>query len=207
VTRLLPLFLLLTACVEDLDPNTEDPGDEPGDTATDDTGDTEEQTDPRGILEDFGDDDEAFAEVNASDSTVWVHLDLDTPAWVDEGDPAWSLRFQRYVVEVNGGVSGDGGVEVAFTNEDYDAVTRAPADGWFTDAPDGDDDNEDPDLAFDTWWDYEVTTHTLTPAAGTWFVRSVGGETYALEFDGYYSEAGDSGYPSFRWKAVEDPVQ
>ena len=44
----------------------------------------------------------------------------------------------------------------------------------------------------------------MTPRPGTWFVRSAGGQTYALVIDAYYSEAGDAAYPKFRFKPVED---
>ena len=203
----LALPLLLAACVEDLDPNTGE------DDVTDDSG-GEERPDPDEDLDEDDsrgtvtvDGDEVTAELVATDADAWIHLDMDEPAILLDGEDTWSLRFSRYTVEVNGGVSGDGGVEVAFTDDDYDTVTAAPTDGWFTDQPDGDDDDEDPDRAFDTWWDYDSSTHVLTPAEGTWFVRSVGGQTYALVFIDYYSDAGDSGYPSIRYRPVADGAE
>ena len=194
----------LTACVEDLSEDTVD-SDALSDTDTDTDLDTDPDEDdpPTGVLSGPDDDGEVVVEVHAWDAQAWVHLDIDEPSFTD-ADGAWSLAFQRYVIAVNGGVSGDAGVEVVFVEDlAYDDVTSAPQSGWSTDAPDADDDGE-PERVFDTWYDYNPDNHVLTPRPGTWFVRSADGHTYALEILDYYSDAGDSGYPSLRYRPVDD---
>lgn len=204
IRRLLPLLLMLsTACVEDL--SVDDPEDT-GETSTD-PDDTDADTEDDGPIPvgevrftDLG-DGEMQADVNAADATQWVYVDLVDAARVEAGEP-WTLALQRYHIKLNGGVSGDGSVEAAFVPDlAFDDATEAPADGWFTDEPDADDDGE-PERAFATWWDYDPSTHVLTPKPGTWFVRDAE-QTWAVEILDYYSEFGDSGYPSFRFKGVE----
>lgn len=193
--RILSL-LLLAACVPDLAPDTDAvETDVPVETDTDE---------PGGLPAGFASDGETlFVQVDASDSERWVYLDLDAPDWTD-ADGAWSLAFRRYVVEVNGGVSGDAGVEVAFTDQPWEEARVAPSEGWGTDLADADEDGE-PERAFDAWWDYDSETHILTPVDGTWFVRSAGGGTFALQILDYYSDAGDSGVIELRYRSVEVP--
>ena len=54
---------------------------------------------------------------DATDSKKWVYYDLDNFSIVNpidpENDDAWDIAFKRFVIKVNGGVSGAGGVEVA----------------------------------------------------------------------------------------------
>lgn len=200
-----PLWILLSlmafpACVEDLSPDVD--SDDPGvDTDTD----TDEDTEAPALIALTGPEaDGSFtAKVKATSNDLWVHLDMETPEWTDEGGD-WSIAFKRYQIALNGGVSGDAGVEAVFEpGLAYEAATEAPVEGWITDVEDADDDG-DPELAFDTWYDYDASTHVLTPKPGTWFVRGLG-DTYAFEVLSYYSEAGDSGYPSVRFKPVTDP--
>lgn len=111
---LLPLALVVGAC------GTEDPEDE----VPDDHGG--EATDPG-----------TTTVIDASSDTEWVYFDLDTLTEVTEAD-GWDLGFQRETLIVNGGVNGDGGVEVSFY-EGY-AYTfgewgdQVPPHGWTTDA-------------------------------------------------------------------------
>lgn len=140
--------------------------------------------------------------VDATSASAWTHLDLETGAEAAPDGP-WDLRFQRFHISANGGVTGPGGVEVApITGRAFDAVTAAPAAGWITDAPDGDDPNLDPDYALeqgDGWYSYDFDRHTLTPRPLVWLVRSAGGATYKLRIERYYDAAGTPGWILLRW--------
>ncbi len=139
--------------------------------------------------------------VDATAAAVWTHLDLETGAEAAAGP--WDLRFQRFHISANGGVSGPGGVEVApIAGRAFDDVTAAPAAGWITDAPDGDDPNLDPDYALeqgDGWYSYDFERHTLTPRPLVWVVRSNGGATFKLRLERYYDAAGTPGWITLRW--------
>jgi len=203
MTRSLSLILLLastSACVEDLAPPSDDT--DPL-TSTDDTDDTG-QSDPDDPIVFEGPDGEGtvLADVDATDAQAWVHLDLAEPTWTQQDGP-WSLKFQRYTIALNGGVSGDGDVQAVFVPDlDFDQADQAPADGWSTDAPDADEDGE-PEYVFGEWYDYDPGTHVLTPKPGTWFVRDIDGDVWALEIVDYYSDAGDSGHPEIRFRPVD----
>lgn len=147
--------------------------------------------------------------VDATDDEAWVHIGLPSGRQVDvgesSGDDPWVLGLRRFHAKLNGGVSGDVGVEAAMLEDvRFEDITRAPADGYLSDMADGDDENEDPDYALASWYDYDVATHLLTPRPLVYVIRN--GEThYKLKFTDYYDEAGTSGHPSFLWAAIEGP--
>lgn len=92
---------------------------------------------------------------DATDESAWQHLDLDSGLSTTEG---WDLAFSRFRVRINGGVSGGGGVLVAeLVGQAFDALTRAPEEGWSAAVPDGESDD-----------DTEPTTRsTMERATGT----------------------------------------
>ncbi|MCB9766290.1 MAG: HmuY family protein [Alphaproteobacteria bacterium] len=138
---------------------------------------------------------------DATDESAWVSYDLDGAAFTE--DDAWDLGIQRYHVRLNGGVSGDAGVEAAWVEAaSLDAVTEAPADGWRTDEADADADGV-PEYAFGDWYDYDPATHLLSPKARVWVVRSGEGALWKLRITGYYDDAGSGGHPCFEWAALE----
>ncbi len=199
----LALALLIPACAPDLDPGGDD------EAAEDDSGDGDGDGD---VHDDLPDDpqmdhessgDHIITQVDATDAEVWIYMDLESGRQVDQGDDSWDLRFQRYNIAVNGGISGDADVGVAWVPEaDLEGIDTAPASGWTTDAADGDDDDEEPDLAFATWYDYDPETHILTPKSGVYVVRTADAD-YGVELLDYYSDAGTSGYPTFAWRLLD----
>lgn len=158
------------------------------------------------------DGDVTTTRVDATSDSEWIYMDLESGAQVtqdaaQDGD-AWDIAFQRFQIMVNGGVSGEGGVEVAVLESAFDDVDEAPESGFITDAPDSDvDENDDPDLAFtagDTgWYDYDLTTHTLSPRPFTYVVRTVERNVYKLAILDYYDDAGTSGFLTFEWAPLE----
>jgi hypothetical protein len=146
--------------------------------------------------------------VDASSMSDWIYLDLDAGAEVDADDATWDLAFQRFLIIVDGGVSGDGGVEVAILDGgDFAGMTAAPADGWITDAADGDDEGEEPDLALGGWYAYDPATHVLSPNDLVYVVRSNDGAYAKLQMLDYYDDAGTSGFPRFQWAPVGAPAR
>ncbi|MFK7931396.1 MAG: HmuY family protein [Myxococcota bacterium] len=194
------------ACVEDLSPTPDDSDTEDTDADTDTDTDTDTVEDGNLVLEGPGPDGEVHADIDSTDGAGWVYLDMATPEETDENG-LWSLKFQRYTLAVNGGVSGDADVQAVFVEGlAYDDAKVAPDTGWNADRPDEDEDGT-PEYVMGEWYDYDPSTHVLSPKPGTWFVRGVGGQTYAVEVLDYYSDAGDSGHPSLRYRPVQDPSQ
>jgi hypothetical protein len=146
--------------------------------------------------------------VDATDYEQWLHFDFESAGQVDEDDTGnpWDIAFRRVVIMSNGGVSGDGNVEVAIVDDtSFDEVLLPPADGWVTDIegngfirdPGGTAFNQDP------WYDYDLINHTLSPKEGRiYVVRTVEGNFFKLRMDAYYDEDAASAHPSFTWATV-----
>lgn len=130
-------------------------------------------------------------------STSQVFFDLDTQSVVAAG-AGWDLAVNRYEILVNGGVNGDEGVEVAVHEGEYDlfdSSNEAPADGYITDTNAGN--------AFDTWYDYNYSTHEVTPADVLYFVHTSDGEVMRFRILSYYDGSGASGHVSFEYGYVD----
>jgi hypothetical protein len=140
--------------------------------------------------------------VDATAAPAWTYLDFGTRAQASEAGP-WDLRYQRFHISANGGVTGAGGVEVApVAAGSLAEVTAVPAAGWITDAPDGDDANLEPDYAFEQgngWYAYDIQTHVLKPRPLVWVVRTRGGAAIKLSIERYYDAVGTPGWITFRW--------
>ncbi|RMH39585.1 MAG: hypothetical protein D6689_16075 [Deltaproteobacteria bacterium] len=204
-TALVAAGLAVAGCADDIGP---DP------SAGADAGTGTDADVPGRIAHTDNGDGTTTTRVDASREGVWVYLDLETKAEVDPATPDdsddWDLAFQRFKIKSNGGASGTGGVEVAvLPDADFDALSRAPEVGYIVDAPDSDDDDEDPDTAFlggDGWYDYDPSSHTLSPRDIVYVVRTVEGGYFKLQMLDYYDDAGTSGFPTFRWGPVEPPA-
>jgi PKD repeat protein len=118
---LLPLLFILSGCIES---ELEDDSVAAGSTM---------------VSTAFFDDEGAAVQVlDARNSNTWVYFDLDTFSAVVPEDPAnearWDIAFRRFVVKLNGGVSGAGGVDAAAMHDRaLIEVTDAPTDGFNTD--------------------------------------------------------------------------
>jgi len=185
--RALP-FLLLAACAPSIAPTSQDTGAEAS------------QVSP------------GEAVINATSSSDWAYLDLvagavvDAPATPEDSD-VWDLGLRRQTVKVNGGVSGTGGMEVVpLAGVDYNTNLEEPTEGWITDAADADDDG-DLEYAFNSWFNYDSSTHVLAPADITWVVRATGGELFKLAFLAYYDDAGTAAMIHLRWGPLSDVAQ
>jgi hypothetical protein len=167
------------------------------------------------------------SQVDATDDTAWVYLDLDTGEEVAVDDLAtatdWDLGFRRSNIKVNGGWSGPADVRVAvLPGVAFDDFDAAPVALFEQDAPSSGEvdpdrpsfiDDDGTDFVFtranaastNGWYDYDPVQHVLSPADVTFVVRSTEGEHFKLRFLDYYNEAGTSGVPTFRWAPVAPP--
>jgi|GEM_PF-537056 len=141
--------------------------------------------------------------IDATDGAKWILFDLDAGQVVD-GSAGWDLAFQRQKIAVNGDV----GVEVAWIDDVVlEEIESAPEDGYARDAkPITDETLQETDLAFHQdggWYEYNPSTHRLTPRKRIYVVRSSEGKTFALQMIDYYDAASTSGYPTFRYKEIE----
>lgn len=196
MTRALVLIMFAAAagCAQDLRPAQPDAAG-PGDP---------DAPPPPGKLATTPNGDGSFTTVvDSTSSTEWVRGDFTSGALVDDDGGPWHLRFQRFHIALNGGVSGSAGVEVApVAAATLAQVTAAPATGWITDEPDGDDPNTDPDYAFeqgDGWYAYDASTHVLTPRPIVWVVKLSAGAFVKLRIEKYYDAAGTSGWFTLTW--------
>ena len=141
--------------------------------------------------------------VNATATDAWVYLNLTDGALLSPTDPrqdlTWQLALQRYNLAVNGGVSGVGGVQVApVDGRDLDGLTAAPSDGWRTDLADNNGDGV-PEYALGDWYDYDASTHVLTPADRIYALCDGSGACFKLSVEGYYDDVGTPAMVSLRF--------
>jgi hypothetical protein len=153
--------------------------------------------------------------VDATSTTEWRYLDLETGTFVTSDVPSpsttWDLSFQRFKILSNGGVTGPGGVAVARLHDtDFDTLTRAPEGGYLIDVVDGDDDDDAPDSAFvngvDDWYEYDEATHLLTPTSGlVYVVRTADDGYFKLRVSGYYDAVGTPALVTVEWAPIDPP--
>ena len=193
--NLLPLLQFL-ACNES---NTED-------TSEDLKLELPAESDEEVVEEEEKEEEEFFVDadftIDATDSTVWIYFDLTSGTIIEPNTPEdsteWDLKFQRYDIGVNGGVSGTAGVMVAFEEGVYDSfddITVIPERSWHTDTEDTDDDGK-PEYAIKDWFDYDISTHVLTPKNIVYFIQT-SEYSYKFRIVDYYGPNGSSGYMSF----------
>lgn len=201
-TQISALLLLVSACAPKL---TEDPNDV-------------EQVFDSAVSTLTMEDGSFDTTVAALDDKVWIAFSFDSGKEVFastelEKSREWDLRFSRFNIRINGGVSGPGEVEIAqLSGANYDDITKAPGGGYLSDRQDLDRDG-DQNLAFrepnessdNGWFKYEPRFHTVTPADLVYIVHAMNGVFYKLEFLGYYDENGEGGFPRFRWTVIGSP--
>lgn len=125
--------------------------------------------------------------VDAASRTEFTYYDIDTLSFVTPADPAtdttWDLAFQRTLIRTNSGTSGVGvGGALERVAVAYDDVTSTGTLGFVVDhevdtgIPGTPPTSVSPLLG--SWYDYDITTHTVSPKDATYIVRGATG-TYA----------------------------
>ena len=126
-----------------------------------------------------------------------TYVDLGEPAQVGL-DQGWELSLERYFFRVNGGIEGDGGVEVASLGDTpWEDVVRAPDAGWTTETDDS--------APLQDWYIYDSEEHVLYAAPTVYALRNAAGETWKLQFVDYYDAFGNTGFPTFRLASLDTP--
>jgi hypothetical protein len=146
-------------------------------------------------------DGTTLSTIDATGKESWVYVDLDAAKVVSVSD-GWELTFQRFTIMVNGGTSGPGKVRVAvLKDQDFAAMTRAPADGYQQDgtAP-----------VFNAveggWYVYDLGKHKLATREDLFYVVDSGeGAYWKLKMKSYYDEQGTAARMQFTWGKVQPP--
>lgn len=139
--------------------------------------------------------------VSAQLTHPWIFISLGGKAkasvtdTTSVGSTGWDLALKRPAVYTNSGDGGVGQGGAVLIQKSFASVTAADASSAafttekFFDAQCNPmtDPIGAPLTSFSTWYDYNQTTHLLTPAAGTWLVRGGTGALYKLRIDSYYS--------------------
>lgn len=129
--------------------------------------------------------------------------------------PGWDLAFRRFLVVSNGGVSGDGSVQIVkLASASFDEIDTAPSReaDWLVDRPDGaTDEDAFADTAFndgvDDWYDYDQSDHSLTTKGYVYLIRSTERRYYKLSIESYYDDVGTSGIVTFSWQEIDPPEE
>ncbi len=154
--------------------------------------------------------------INGESSHPWIFVSLGSGTKTSVTDKtsvsstAWDLALKRPIIYTNSGDGGPGQGGAVLINKDFAQVTAADAASAafvpesFFDAQCNP--NLDPTNAvltsFSSWYDYDPSTHLLTPAPGTWLVRGGDGTLYALQIQTYYGSP--SGAPDDGGTATSD---
>ncbi|ATB32183.1 HmuY family protein [Melittangium boletus] len=154
-------------------------------------------------------DGSAIVLVDATSKSGTVYFDLDegremkTDEALDSN--GWDLAFQRFTVTSNGGGGNPTGeVRVAvLQNNDWDALTTAPAEGYQQDAS---------ETVFNGvqggWYGYDLVKHQLLPRESLLYVvRSSQARYFKLRMLSYYDSAGTPARLSFQYQQVETPTE
>lgn len=158
-------------------------------------------------------------QVRSTSYELWTDLNLSTQQLRSQNGP-FDIGFQRYKVRSNSGItnpSGLGGVcrsnttafpatavsasSIGCTNFEIDVAGQAEVVGGggasfngsvvMTDISNG-------------WFTYNLPS--LNPNLRVFVLRSgQGNQFYAIQVIDYYSNAGTSGYPKFRWRQINAP--
>lgn len=119
--------------------------------------------------------------VDASDREALIYFDIDTRSVVTPTDPStdtvWDLAFRRVLVQTNSGSSGMGmGGARGIEGAPYASVTSTETTGFDVDVlmasemPGTPPSSASPVLG--AWFNYDFTTHTVTPKDITYVVRT-----------------------------------
>ena len=184
----LSLGLMLAACAPSLNDDSDTDTDPPG---------------PKVVV------DGEFVIVDSRDAANYVYVSLSNSAEATPETPddstEWDLAFKRQTILVNGGINGTGSMEVLeLDGADYEGTTQAPEGDYLTDTEDMDGDGK-PDLAMRGWYQYNQSTHVLTPNDVFYAIRAVDGDYFKFQVLEYYDDAGTAGIMKLQWETVDSP--
>jgi len=111
----------------------------------------------------------------------------DVVAISDSASTKWDIGFRSTSIIVNGGTSGPGNAGVVIKSAVFDDVREADASGY---AQDNGAVYAIPAGSGNGWYNYDATTHIISPIAGKVFVVRTAEDKYAkFEIISYYKDA------------------
>lgn len=136
--------------------------------------------------------------------TFYSFVTKGTVPYTDSASTKWDVAFCGTNILVNGGSSGPGQGQAQVVTGLFSELTTAPATGYKADAATG---KAIPTGPGNGWYNYNSTTHLITPIAGRVIALKTALGKYAkLEITNYYKDAPaapsisiPSGYYSFRY--------
>jgi hypothetical protein len=163
--------------------------------------------------------------IDATSYSEWAYYDFETPDQIFVASPAtnysWDIAFQRFMVKLNGGASGNAGVNLVALNADnFSGRNQAPSpfNPAMSDVTDAGDTNDacrpttsgvlfaflnslqSPNAC---WFSYSIGV--LTPRDITYILKSTQARYYKIRIMSYYSSTGTSGKLKFQWGEVTPP--
>ena len=137
-----------------------------------------------------------MVEIDASDREAWMYVRLGEDGVTQSSDDStpWDIALKRTFFRTAGGASADGygGARVADTDTPYDALEAAPTTGYIVDtvlpasgAPGSMDSMGNG--AFADWYNYDPSTHKVTPKDRFYLIRKADGGYAKLQILSYTS--------------------
>ena len=121
-----------------------------------------------------------LTELNSAAASSWTCLSFSSAEQVESD---WSFAWQQWTAVLPAGTAG-----VVLDGEDFDAVESAPEEGWLWNNM----------TLLSDWYDYDPSTHILTPKDRVYVLQESSGATWKLQIESYYDD--DTLHrPTFRW--------
>ena len=155
--------------------------------------------------------DDGLYRVNATDYENWVYFDLETEEQLSipeaETDTTWDMGILRYKFKLNSGIHGSSVVEATVVEGvEFESLTDAPAGEYIVDQPDDDEDTI-PEYALEEWYDYDVSTHILTPKESFYVIRNRNDVYFKFRIHDYYDSAGTPAMLTLEWEEILPPAE
>lgn len=119
---------------------------------------------------------------------------------------SWDIAFKGTKIITNSGVSGDGAAATVIVNGTFAEITEAPEDSEFK--QDTDAELAIPSGSGNGWYNYDYTTHSITPIAGKIIVVKTNDGKYAkMEIVSYYKDVTGSETPYYTFNYKYQPQE
>jgi hypothetical protein len=134
--------------------------------------------------------------LDVRDARAWRFVDLAAGRSSTSVTPggSWDVAVRRHEIRVGRAAADLGAVP-------FDAVRRAPGQGWVETRPAGDTTNR----ALRTWYRYDYSSHVLESREHVYVVRDAAGGFVKLQVAGYYCPGPEAGCLTLRYARVSPP--
>lgn len=130
---------------------------------------------------------QSMKNLNASSSTAYFNLEMHESTTEEK---SWSISFNRTLIEMNTGIS------VQVVDQSFEQVLEAPKMAYLNSLPKG---------SGNSWYEYDMFSHSITPLPNKTIVVKLPSNKYVkIEIQSYYKDGtGDSGYYTFRYDFIK----